>query len=43
MIQRDGGEDERDKMSELGLIDREGPSTPSQSIWRDRDEGERRG
>lgn len=43
VIQRDRvGEDERDKMSSLGLIDGEGPSTPFLSIWRNIVEGEQR-
>lgn len=41
VIQRDGGEDERDKMSVLGLIDAEGPSTPSLSMWRNEEERRR--
>lgn len=40
--ERDGEEDERDKMSEPGLIDGEGPATPSLGTRRDRDEGEAR-
>lgn len=40
MIQRfKRGEDERDKMSQLGLTDREGPFL---SEWRDTDEEEER-
>lgn len=32
VIRRDGGEEERDKMSQRGLKDEKGPSTPSLSM-----------